>query len=111
MDHRGINVKAQVKARIEKADKAVERLHLAGARFRNFPCRINLQFYAAFIRPGLEYGLPLLVHEPAAILRLQQCQKRAICRFLAVHVNGRNDVIEAISNCGASTIAYKPEGG
>ena len=99
MDHRGINVKAQVQARIEKADKAVERLHLAGARFRNFPCRINLQFYAAFIRPGLEYGLPLLVHEPAAILRLQQCQKRAICRFLGVHDNARNDVVEAISNC------------
>ena len=99
MDHRGINSKAHVKARIEKADKAVERLHFAGARFRNFPCRINIQFYAAFIRPGLEYGLPLLVNETAAVLRLQQCQKRAVCRFLGVHVNARNDIIEGISNC------------
>ena len=54
--------------------------HLAGACFCNFPCRIKLQFYAA---SGLEYGLPVLVHEPAVLL----CKKP------------RNDYIEAISNC------------
>jgi hypothetical protein len=56
----GIDCMAHVKARIAKAEISANFLQLAGAKFRNFPAYINIQLYAAFIRPGLEYGLPLL---------------------------------------------------
>ena len=56
--HNGINCLAHVQHRISKADKAACNLQLAGARYKNFPARINIHLYAAFIRPGLEYGLP-----------------------------------------------------
>ena len=55
--------------------------------------------YAAFIRPGLEYGLPLIPIGHSTLQLLSQCQKRILCRFLGVHVNARNDIIAAISNC------------
>jgi hypothetical protein len=101
IDYRGINAKAQASARVEKAQQASDRLYFAGARFRNFPCHVNLQMYAAFIRPGLEYGLALLKHDKSAVWRLQQCQKKIICRFLGVNINARNDIVEGISNCPA----------
>jgi hypothetical protein len=101
MDHKGINAKAHATSRIEKAEKALNRLTLLGARFKNFHCRINLQFYATFIRPGLEYGLPLLVDESTALKHLQQCQKRIICKFLGINIIARNDIVEGISNCPA----------
>ena len=56
---RGVNLKGHFKKRIAKAAKVAILLRQAGARFRNFPTRINVQLYAAFIRPGLEYGLTL----------------------------------------------------
>ena len=99
IDHRGVNCKLHAAARSAQALKAAERLRQVGARFRNFPPSINIQLYAAFIRPGLEYGLVLLHHHQAAMWNLQQCQKRIVCSLLGVHPNARNDVIEGISNC------------
>lgn len=94
----GICESAHVKRRIEKAEKMAGSLNRVGARFRNFPAYINLQAYRVFIRPGLEYGLSLLV-AAAAVEALHQCQKRIICDFLGVHNNARNDVVEGISSC------------
>ena len=37
-----------------------ERLKQAGARFKNFPVYVNIQLYAAFVRPGLEYDIILI---------------------------------------------------
>lgn len=96
---RGMDFKAHVQARIKKADAYGARLHMAGARWRNFPAYINLQLYAAFIRPGLEYGISLIPSGHKSLTLLQQCQKRIICRFLGIHINARNDIVEAITNC------------
>ena len=74
-------------------------LNLAGARFRNLPVRVNLHLYTVFIRPGLEYGLPLLLGDRKALHLLEMCQKRIVCGFLGVNINSRNDVVQAISNC------------
>ena len=94
----GICEKSHAKRRGEKAEKSASALEKVGARFSNFPSHINLQFYRIFIRPGLEYGLPLL-KSTEAIDILQKCQKRILCGFLGVHSNARNDIIEGISNC------------
>ena len=103
VDCRGIQEKNHARRRCEKAEKSAVMLNRAGARFRNFPPHINLQFYRVFIRPGLEYGLPLL-RNADAIDTLQKCQKRILCGFLGVHANARNDVIEGISNCPSMLI-------
>ena len=95
----GIDPGSYTSARIQKTEKAAERLRAAGARFSNFPSFVNIQLYAAFIRPGLEYGVQLTSHHKASMYRLQQCQKSIVCSFLGVHFNERNDVIEAISYC------------
>jgi hypothetical protein len=105
MNCRGINEKLHAKRRIEKAKKMANSLRRAGARFRNFPVYMNLQLYRAFIRPGLEYGLSLLVGDTATDA-LNQCQKRIICDFLGVHVNARNDIIEGISNCPSVRVRH-----
>ena len=55
-----INLKANVKARTDNANAYADKLHLAGVRWKNFPAYLNIQCYAAFIRPGLEYGLQLI---------------------------------------------------
>ncbi len=65
---------------------------------------MNLQFYAAFIRPGLEYGLPLLMDESTALKHIQQCQKRSFCKFLGISINARNDIVEGISNFPAISV-------
>lgn len=95
----GIDLGSHTSARIQKAEKATERLRVAEARFNNFPSFVNIQLYAAFIRPGLEYGIQLTSHHKASLYRLQQCQKSIVCSFLGVHINAWNDVIEAISYC------------
>lgn len=96
---RGLDFKKHIQVRVKKADAYGERLHLAGARWRNFPAYINVQLYAAFIRPGLEYGLQLIPPNHSTLTLLQQCQKRILCRFLGVNVNARNDIIDATTNC------------
>ena len=97
--YRGINLKGHFKSRISKAEKTANLLRQVGARFRNFPARINVQLYAAFIRPGLEYGLPLAWDEPSAISLLEKCQKRLLCGFLGVNVIARNDIIHSVTGC------------
>ena len=97
--YRGVSLKSHFKKRIAKAEKAANLLRQAGARFRNFPARINVQLYAAFIRPGLEYGLPLAWDEPSAISFLEKCQKRLLCGFLGVNVIARNDVVHSVTGC------------
>ena len=99
ISHTGINCLTHVRKRIEKAEKAAYSLQLAGARYKNFPAKLNIQFYAVFIRPGLEYGLPLLLGHKGSITALNRCQKRIVCRFLGVDIIARNDIIQAISNC------------
>ena len=56
----GMCKKSHTKRRYEKAEKSASVLEKVGARFSNFHSHTNLQFYRIFIRPGLEYGLPLL---------------------------------------------------
>ena len=97
--YRGVSLKSHFKKRIAKAEKAANLLRQAGARFRNFPARINVQLYAAFIRPGLEYGLPLAWDEPSAISFLEKCQKRLLCGFIGVNVIARNDVVHSVTGC------------
>jgi hypothetical protein len=95
----GISMRKHVESRISKAERMAKNLNLAGARFRNFPVRVNLHLYTVFIRPGLEYGLPLLLGDRKALHLLEMCQKRIVCGFLGVNINSRNDVVQAISNC------------
>ena len=95
----GLNFKSHVEARVKKANAYADRLHLAGARWKNFPAYVNVQLYAAFIRPGLEYGLTLIPPGHSSLRRIHRCQKRILCRFLGVDVIARNDIVEAISNC------------
>lgn len=85
--------------RIDKALKAATMLKAAGARYHNFPVRVNLHLYAVFIRPGLEYGLTLITDHEKALRMINSCQKRIICNFLGVNPNSRNDIISASSNC------------
>ena len=96
---RGVDEKKHAKARASKAIKVAERLKQAGARFKNFPVCVNIQLYAAFIRPGLEYGIILIFRNRSAMWLLQSAQKHILCDFLNVNPNARNDVIEAITNC------------
>ena len=96
---RGVNLKGHFKKRIAKAAKVAILLRQAGARFRNFPTKINVQLYAAFIRPGLEYGLTLAWDEPSAISLLEKCQKRLLCGLLGVNVIARNNVIHSVTGC------------
>lgn len=99
IDHRGVNPKLHAASRSSKATKAAARLRQAGARFKNFPAVVNLQLFAAFIRPGLEYGIVLLHGHLGAMWTLQSCQKKILCSLLGVHQNARHDVIEGITKC------------
>ena len=99
VDHRGLNSRLHATSRATKALKAAERLRQVGARFRNFPAVVNIQLYAAFIRPGLEYGIVLLSRHRGAMYTLQTCQKKILCSLLGVHLNARHDVIEGVTNC------------
>jgi len=90
----GINLKAHVKARVDNVNAYADKLHLAGARWKNFPAYVNIQCYAAFIRLWMEYGVQLIPPGHSCLYLLQQCQKRILCKFLGTHVNARNDVVE-----------------
>ena len=104
---RGVDEKKHAKARASKAIKASECLRQAGARFKNFPKRVNLQLYAAFVRPGLEYGVTLVHRHRVAMDILQAAQKRILCGLLGVNVNARNDVIGGITNCPSMSTRCK----
>lgn len=104
---RGIEEKKHAKTRAGKAIKAAERLKQAGARFRNFPVQVNIQLYAAFVRPGLEYGITLVHQNRGAMWILQMAQKQILCSFLGVNVNARSDVIEAITSCPSLNVRCK----
>ena len=82
-------MKAHVKARVENANANADKLHLAGARWNNFPAYVNIQCYAAFIRPGLEYGLQLIPPGHSCLSLLHQCQKKILCTFLGIKCEKR----------------------
>ena len=107
---RGIAARNHAKARATKAVKSAERLKQAGARFRNFPVHVNIQLYAAFVRPGLEYGLTLVHQDRRAMWTLQMAPETNPLQLLGVSINARTDVIEAITNCPPSLFAAKSYG-
>jgi hypothetical protein len=100
MSNTGIKACQHVDRRIAKAEKMAVMLAQVGARFRGFSAKVNVTLYQVFIRPGLEYGLPLFCTHGAAMKALNLCQKRILCRtFLGVDSKARNVVIQGMTNC------------
>lgn len=95
----GIRAKEHVARRILKAEKLAAGLGQVGARFKGFPVKVNVSLYQVFIRPGLEYGLPLICSNKVAINKLDCCQKRILCKFLGVDTIARNIIVYAMTNC------------
>ena len=58
-----------------------------------------IRLYKAFIRPGLEYGLPLLGSVSSSLEELRLAQKRGLCEILDIDVKSRTDVIDAVTGC------------
>lgn len=74
----GIKAKDHVARRIVKAEKVASLLAQFGARFKAFLAKVSICLYQTFIRPGLEYGLPVIGDYSPAISLLNKCQKRIL---------------------------------
>ena len=101
-DNRGIAEYLHVENRIRKADKSLQFLRQVGMNLHGFNFKTCLRLFKAFIRPGLEYGLPLLGSLSTTLTKLRLCQKRGICAILGIDVNSRLDVVDAASVCPLS---------
>ena len=99
MSNIGIKAKEHVARRILKAERMATSLSQVGARFRTLSAKVNVSLYQVFIRPGLEYGLPLICNHKGAMELLNRSQKKILCKFLGVDPIARNVVIQGITNC------------
>ena len=98
-DSYGISEYRHVDNRIKKAEKSLLFLRQIGMNVHGFDVITCLRLYKAFVRPGLEYALPLLGSLTSTLSKLRICQKRGICGILGVDVNSRLDIIDAASGC------------
>lgn len=95
----GIDESRHSSNRIRKAETATFFLKSIGMNIHGFDPLVCLRLYKAFIRPGLEYGLPLMGTVSSTLEKLRLCQKRAVCSILGVDPNSRIDVVDAVTGC------------
>ena len=68
--------------RISKLQKQADVLASIGARYLGFPRACRIRLFKAFLRPGLEYGITLMLRTKASIVSLEQAQKQGLCKIL-----------------------------
>jgi hypothetical protein len=74
----GIDWDEHVRKRGNKATATIQLLRGKGMNGAGWPPRSALNVYKTFIRPALEYGLPLAMRMPEVVHRLQKVQNRAL---------------------------------
>jgi hypothetical protein len=90
---KGIAEADHVASRILKAAKQSDAI----ARLALPPC-LSMRAFKVLIRPGLEYGLPLLQRK-GAVAQLQTTQLRILRRLLHFRQSSALSVVSAVSNC------------
>ncbi len=98
MNERGIAEGDQVASRVAKATKQAD----ANARLMLPPC-LSMRAFKVLVRPGLEYGLPLLQRK-GAVAQLQATQLRILRRLLRFRQSSNVAVVSAISGCPSMSI-------
>jgi hypothetical protein len=78
MNARGIDWDEHVLERGNKAKAIIQLLRGKGMNGAGWPARAALNVYKTFIRPALEYGLPLATRLPEVVHRLQKVQNQAL---------------------------------
>ena len=103
----GVDEIAHAKPRIGKAEAAAKSLARVGARSANLSARCLSQLYKCVVRPGLEYGLPLLVNRKTALSLVNKCQMRILKHAVGLPLNSLNLFVEALTSCPPMEVRQK----
>jgi hypothetical protein len=95
----GIDEALHVKNRAGKLLKQADALASIGARYLGFPRICAIRLFKAFLRPGLEYAITLMVRNKANLASLDKAQKLAICKILGFHKNSHSVTTLAMAGC------------
>lgn len=101
---RGINETRHVANRVRKAESSLFFLRSIGMNTLGFDPLTCIRLYKAFVRPGLEYGLPLLGRVSSTLDTLRLTQKRGLCAILGIDINSRIDVVDSVTGCPSFSV-------
>ncbi len=95
----GIDEIGHAKRRAAKADGVVKSLARLGVRSPVLSARSLVQLFKSLVRPGLEYGLPLLTTKKGALVILENYQSKLLKQMLNLPKLALNDYVYAVAAC------------
>ena len=95
--YNGIDYQEQIQAQTEKASRATQLMRGVGFNGSGFGFRTKLDAYRAFIRPTMEYGLPIIPALKKLIKPMERAQHQALASLFGVHHSTSNLAMLAMS--------------
>ena len=95
----GVDEIAHAKRRAAKAEASVKSLNRIGARSSVLSARSLVQLYKTIVRPGLEYGLPLLTTKKGALVILENHQLKLLKEMMRLPRFSLNDLVFGLTAC------------
>ncbi|KAG2189607.1 hypothetical protein INT46_001803, partial [Mucor plumbeus] len=97
-NHKGIDNKQMLLHNATKGSQAMNLLHSLGANATGFDKQLSFKFYKCFIRPILEYALPLLTPTNTEFKPLEKAQDNACRLIMHGHKSSSTQVIKHMNN-------------
>lgn len=97
-NHKGIDNKQMLAHNATKGSQAMQLLHSLRASATGFDKSLSFKFYKCFIRPILEYSLPLLTPTSADFKLLEKAQDNACRLIMRGHKTSSTQVIKHMNN-------------